>query len=371
MKVALIPLKYNELNYGGLLQFYALQKTVEAIGYEFDILKVDAERLVCPSRVSPKIRFKRFVKRMLNVFLNKKTQSGIWEQKIAQRAKVMDEFEKKFFGEFAELNATDISSYDAVICGSDQIWNPTCAKERTFLKFVPEKINKVIYAASFGCDELTQEQKAIYKPLIERLEHVSVRELSGKPLIESFVSRSDIEVVLDPTLLLNKEEWEKLTHPVEYKNYMFTYFLGKCEQHVEYLKDFAKKNSLTIVNIISENFSDGIEFGDINLYAASPHEFLSLIKNADIVFSDSFHACVFATIFNKKFYVFKRKNGERMIGRIETLLKNFGLPARIVNDWSKVSLSSSIDYLDFQQKQNVLAEKSISFLKKSVTNGKQ
>ena len=137
------------------------------------------------------------------------------------------------------------------------------------------------------------------------------------------------------------------------------------------MKDFAKKNSLTIVNIISENFSDGIEFGDINLYAASPHEFLSLIKNADIVFSDSFHACVFATIFNKKFYVFKRKNGERMIGRIETLLKNFGLPARIVNDWSKVSLSSSIDYLDFQQKQNVLAEKSISFLKKSVTNGKQ
>lgn len=367
MKVALVPLKYNELNYGGILQFYALQETIKSLGFDFDILNVEAEKLVCRPITPFETKMKRFVKKLVNPIMNTK-QSNNRNSGESERIAVMNKFEEMFFGKFMKATDTDILSYDAIICGSDQIWNPVCARERTFLKFVPDAVNKVIYAASLGCDDLTLEQKKAYKPLVERINYVSVREISAKPLLESFVNRDDIEVVLDPTLLLTREEWELLSSHVEHKNYMLTYFLGESKGYENYLKDFAQKNNLTIINVCSENFYEQTEFGDINLNAASPQEFLGLIKNAEVIFTDSFHACVFSSVFNKKFYVFRRKHGESMMGRIETLFKKFQLPNRIIDVLSEISLEDEIDYSGFEQNRKALAEKSVTFLRKSVMN---
>ena len=374
VKVAIIPLKYDELNYGGVLQFYALQKTIKKLGFNIEILKVDAETKVCIAEGKRTIttKIKRLMLKAVSPVLRLKNRRKI-EKYIRERKRKIEEFKTAHYTNTVDITDINMNEYIAVVCGSDQIWNPKWARERAFLGFAPNGVNTVIYAASLGCEIMTEYQKSIFKPLVENINFVSVRELSAKSLLESFTDRKDIEVVLDPTLLLKVSEWDEITKPVEHTDYVFTYFLGEYNDFAEYVKAFAASKNLKIINIpyASGERVDSTDFGDVKIYDASPQEFISLIKNATVVFTDSFHACVFSSLFKRKFYIFKRKNGEEMMGRIETLIKNFNLPNRIIDITSEISLDQEIDYSGFEQLQDELIRKSINFLNMSVSNDKE
>lgn len=366
MKVALIPLLYEEYNYGGLLQFFALQRAVLKLGVDAEILRISAERAVCKNKtVLSRIRsFILFPKKVLYQIEKKR----FFQNYYLERIKKTIEFKKNYYLPIRNYKKKE-NRYDAYICGSDQIWNPNWARERAFLSFAPTNKRKIIYAASIGCESLTDFQKKCFKPYVEKLDYVSVREYSAKTLLDSFVKNKKIDVVLDPTLLLTVDEWNELIENVEYSNYLFVYFLGNVRLYQKDIIEFAKKKNLKIVNIACASF-EKIEkntFGDIIIDNAGPKTFISLIKNASFVVTDSFHASVFSVLFKKEFIVLKRF-GADMQGRIETLLKNFHLPSRIVSklDFDLLNSFDMIDYgkNDFLQKE--MMNVSYDFLKKAL-----
>ncbi len=363
MKIALIPLLYEEYNYGGLLQFYALQKAVLKLGVDAEILQVSAEKNICKNKtILQRIKiFFSFPKRFFFQIKKKK----FFQNNYAERIKKTMAFKRDFYLPVHNYKKNE-NRYDAYICGSDQIWNPNWARERAFLSFAPRDKKKIIYAASIGCESLTNIQKKCFKPYIEKLDYVSVREYSAKGLLDSFVKNKKIDVVLDPTLLLTVDEWNELIENVEYSNYIFVYFLGNVRPYQKDIIEFAKKKKLKIVNIVCASFEkiEKSSFGDIIIDNAGPKTFISLIKNASFVITDSFHASVFSVLFKKEFIVLKR-SGVEMQGRIETLLKNFHLPSRIISkiDCDVLNSFEAIDYGENDLFQKEMMNTSYNFLK--------
>lgn len=364
--MALIPLLYKEYNYGGVLQFYALQQAIKKMGVEADVIKASAEKNIC-YKWSFTSFFKKALLKPLMVYFHLK-RKVFFSQNLSSRISKTNAFKKEFCLPEKKYNASK-NIYDAYICGSDQIWNPGWARERAFLSFAPSSSKKIIYAASIGCESLSEFQKKCFKPYVEKIDCISVREHSAKKILDSFIEGKNIDVVLDPTLLLTVDEWNRLTVNVNLSNYIFIYFLGDFEKHKESLVNFAKITKKKIVNIYCASFEkiDKEPFGDILIKDADPRMFISLVKNASIIFTDSFHASVFSVLFKKNFYVLKR-HGCCMHGRIETLFENFKLSSRII-DCISPEIYSSFDESVYDQNeycQKQMMNVSYDFLKKSL-----
>lgn len=366
-KIALIPLLYNENNYGGILQFYALQKTLINLGYAVETLKVNDDSLI----IKPKLNFKRFLMLFFKpYFIHKKNKNKTALQRLlADRFKKNDLFKSNYYCETVNINNISLYSYYAFVCGSDQIWNPRHARKRAFLSFAPKNSLKIIYAASMGVEELDNRQKHAYKKYVKNIEYVSVREQSAKKILDSFLDRDDIEVVADPTLLLTANEWNQLIPAKSIQQpYIFVYLLGNVTQDkLDIISNYSKQKNLKIVRIpfASSESLDDISFGEILINDASPDEFLSLIKNADCIITDSFHACVFSILFSKDFYVLKRNNSNSMFGRIETLFNHFHIKnERIIT--SSIAECDPIDYSLKEKYQNGLINVSMEFLEKAL-----
>lgn len=376
MKVALIPLAYDMHNFGGSLQFYALQKAIIDMGIDCYILQVNDDRVLCESNdLKLWKRIAWYIYERLNKYKSKK-EYLYRVNTLCERRKKFSLFKQKYYVETVNINDIDLYSFDAVISGSDQIWNPMFARRRCFLEFVPDDINKIIYAASMGCESMTDYQKSCFKPLVERIDHISVREKSAKRILDEFIEGCDISVQVDPTLLLLKNDWENIavdvSNIVGNKNYIFTYFLGNYSKQKDIISDFAKKHNLIIVNIpfASGETIDNENFGDIQYVNASPDEFIGFIKNAEYIFTDSFHGCVFSIIFEKEFFAYKRNNSSKMMGRIETLLENFNITGRVIDTNSPLENIGKIDYSKTESIQFELRRGSLKFIKESLENEK-
>lgn len=368
MKVGLVPLLYNEYNYGGVLQFYALQRILKNSNIECDIIFFNNDEKISYFELSIREKMLLNLKRTIYAFFDKK--DSIIEKNIKIRKLKIDEFKRQHYSQLINENNISYSKYDAIVCGSDQIWNPNWARRRCFLEFVPDEINKVIYAASLGCESMSKEQRAQFEPRIERLQYVSVREQSGKVILDSFIKDKDIKVVLDPTLLLLPEDWNNIVVEPKEKGYVFTYFLGKYDDKIDYIDEFAKRKGLKIINIpfASGEKNDDVSFGDLQIKDADPGEFIGLIKNAEYIFTDSFHACVFSVLFKKEFYAFQRDNSKKMQGRINTLLHNFNLPDRFIEVGTDLDMILSIDYQNNDMIQAALRRDSLAFLLDSIND---
>ena len=368
MKVGLVPLLYDEYNYGGVLQFYALQRILKSNNIECDIIFFNNDEKVSYYELPAGKKILLNVKIAIYGCFDGK--SNIIDENIRKRKLKIDEFKRQYYSPVINETNISYSEYDAIVCGSDQIWNPNWARRRCFLEFVPDEINKVIYAASLGCESMSKEQKAQFEPRIERLQYVSVREQSGKAILDSFIKDKDIKVVLDPTLLLLPEDWNNIVVEPKEKGYVFTYFLGKYDDKIEYIGEFAKRKELKIINIpfASGEKNDDVCFGDLQIKDADPGEFIGLIKNAEYIFTDSFHACVFSVLFKKEFYAFQRDNSKKMQGRINTLLHNFNLPDRFIEVGTDLDMISSIDYQNNDMIQESLRGNSLDFLLDSIND---
>lgn len=257
------------------------------------------------------------------------------------------------------------NEFDAFICGSDQIWAPSVFNTHYYLDFVFEDNKKIAYAPSVGLPQIDDENvRHLIKKYASKFSSISTREEQGSRIISEIIGR-DVETVIDPTLLLTSKEWNELASN-NYENsapYLLVYMLGKNEKYWKTIEKIAKQLKLEI-KIIPVFFGDLDRSGCIK-EPVGPADFLSLIKNASYVCTDSFHGLAFSVNYGKKFCVFERfKNNDKLNqnSRIYNALNLFQLNSRLVNSNLNTVIFDDINYSRVYEILNSEREKSIKYL---------
>lgn len=330
--VGLMTLDSHTYNFGGILQEYALQRVLEELGSKCEIIDYDVTsemNTFSMKRGLYNFTTYKVVTKIKRTLRQHKKGKNV-QIEVASRKKRFDDFRKDYMKlsrayKFPELEILQFP-YDAIVCGSDQIWNPDFNIPTFFLPFVAKNVRKVIYAASIGKGTLSKWQLKVYGKYMENLDAVSVREVSAQKLL-SAQYKQEIKLVLDPTLLLSGATWKEIaaSNTIGVENHVFCYFLENSLEKQAAAYKYAKDRGLKIVTIpylhdqvtsLDENF------GDIMSYDAGPLEFLNYILKANTVITDSFHATVFSILFEKQFWVFGRNFGTyNMNTRLDTLLE--------------------------------------------------
>ena len=245
-----------------------------------------------------------------------------------------------------ELGKFD-NSYDAFICGSDQIWSPYLMNPPYFLSFVPDNKPKIAYAPSFGITSTSAKKEKIICDLVKRFDYVSVREKQGSDFLKRITGK-DYPVMVDPTMLLERKDWEKcISDRIEKEKYIFCYMLTYNAKYVNVVKEYADKNKLKVILIKNDTGFENTGFTVVE--DAGPQQWLNYIKYAENVFTDSFHGAIFSIIFHKELVLFKRfsdKSRTSQNSRIYTLTEMLDIKDRIVAESSldKIGNMKTIDF---------------------------
>ncbi|MEG1947706.1 MAG: polysaccharide pyruvyl transferase family protein [Lachnospiraceae bacterium] len=304
-------------NYGNRLQNYAVSEIFQSLGYE--TYTIDMYQISNP--------LKRILKVIMqdNMYLVYLKFRQLLDKNLERERKVrFIEFTHAFmkkknivYNKELPFNLQD--KFDYFLAGSDQIWNPYFGgNPEYFLTFVPKE-KRIACIASIGVIELPDAVKTNYKEWISQMHYISVREESAAKLIKDLTGR-EVESFLDPTLLLERKEWEKLSKKPKVKipeRYILTFFLG--EEPQKWIEHYAQNDTLSV---ISMEHKDCPEY-----YVFDPAEFLYLISHAERILTDSFHAAAFSLKFRKQVNVFRRqqKSHKDMFTRIDNLLTKFGI----------------------------------------------
>lgn len=376
MKVGIITHYYGNLNYGGTLQAYALTRF---------LLKndVDAEQICfnyfagvsCKEEKTKRSFFKRLFNLLKNgpkgILKKIAVYNDIKNNLIGKKEVAFNSFrEKKVAHGHIVYDCKTLSDtnniYDVFIVGSDQVWNLMWYRPEWFLSFVPPSKKKMSYAASMAMDALTNEQQEMVKKHLLDYYAISVRERQSVGLLKG-IAPIEPQYVVDPVLLLNREDWDEICSERVIKGkYLFCYFLGDGKMERVLAKKTARVHGLKLVHIAHKPGKDFV-FGDVRLQGISPQQFVSLIKHAEYVFTDSFHAVVFSFIYQKQYFVFNRDEKGTMNSRITDITELFDTTERFCQVEEKETIRyinslSDIDYTKPNNKLKELREKSIEFL---------
>lgn len=371
MRIAILtqPLRYN---FGGILQNYALQTVLKRMGHE--VVTIDPNQYIKTTWKTPLHVLKRFI---INHLIMRRNIDPIWEYRKNDELRKLESNTGKFIKKHIKvvkyyiINEIDIASFDAFVVGSDQVWRPRYNKDRLsnmFLDFTQgTNMKRVAYAASFGTEEweFTEEDTKRCKQLLERFDGISVREDSGVELCHKYFNREAIHV-LDPTMLLTKEEYMKLfasNMKQRGGKKMFYYILDEEKSKFDYIEEEAIKMGLDTftVNACVNMNSDK----DINQRIQPPVEdWLKAFQDAEYVITDSFHGTVFSILFNKPFTVIL--NEIRGSARINSLLKMFHLEERLYNNCTKEY--SNIDWDEVNKILYTKRHEAYEFLSKYLSN---
>ena len=354
---------HDVYNHGASLQAYALQTYLELMGHSVEIIDYKPDYL---SRhyllwsVDNPIFDKPFIKQL---YLMAKLPGRLV---VLKRKKVFDAFTKLYLKRTArryhsneELKANPPHA-DVYIAGSDQIWNTLFQNGRDaafYLDFAPKEAKRISYGASFATEDVVEEYKPFVRKMLQNFDVISIRERCSLSLLAS-LGREDGVAVCDPVFLLLKEQWNEVTsHTHEKERYLLVYDTEHSAKIQEIVQRIAKEKILKIYNI------SGFRLGyvDKDLWASSPLDFVQLVRDADYVVSNSFHATAFSLIYERDFCVVNRSEG--INERMKSLLMSYNIEDRLVTGYS-ASLLNSIDY----KVVNPLLQKDIddskSFLKK-------
>lgn len=361
MKIGILTLNGN-FNFGNRLQNYALQQYIE------ELCNSEIQTIINTTNYSPKIKLTKRIKpsnilKKINYIIKFKI---LYKNKLKERNAKFLEFSKNIKETTYSISNRNIDNrcqeFDKVVIGSDQVWSPFFYRlsEIDFGMFL-EKEKVVSYSASIGADYIPENYVDLFKRGISNVSMISVRENSGKKVLEELTNRKDINVLIDPTMLLDIEEWQKIEKKPEHlknKKYILNYFLGKIsKKRKKEIEKIAKEYECEIINILDEKDP---------YYASGPSEFLYLERNAFLICTDSFHSCVFAILFDTPFIVFNREDKTvNMNSRIETLLSKFLLD----NRYYKGEISKELLKADYKEAHKILEderEKSLNFLKKAL-----
>ena len=342
-------------NYGGILQNYALQQVLIRMGHK--PITID---LLPPQRRKDKI------KHYLRSFLHLKWPDK-WDSPNRRNRNIHRFISKnlKTTHLVRKYNGTIVKLYrfDTIIAGSDQIWRPMYNEYYAdhlydeYFKFVGSSpVGKIVYAASFGTDEweYSQEQTETCRSLIHKTNAVSVREKSGVELCRQYFG-IEAQWVLDPTLLLDAEDYERLCAHIlrAEQSFIAAYLLDVEEELTDRIKALALEFELPL-----RFFSTG------EIKTLSIEEWLAMFRDATYVITDSFHGTVFSIIFNRPFISIG--NSSRGMSRFLSLLEQFGLEDRLSPEISTEIMLRPISWDSINERKDAWKEKSMRFLEQNL-----
>lgn len=336
-------------NYGALLQYYALQQFLKQRGHSAfwlryvieDNLKVKIKKIIFYFRKYKEVRvhksFMDFVDKYCCV------SNGVYHDNIET------------------LNLIDLQS-DFFITGSDQVWGG--ALEANYLMFVPNNKPKIAYAASFGKDNISVEQANKIRPWIQSFDKVSVREASGVNICKK-IGVNALHLI-DPTLLLSSEEYPVKSNRKDGK-YAFGYILnisGLSDIYWEKIKDIVVDNGWKMKVCAIQGAETYFPIN--NLVFPTPEEWLAYYRDAEFVFTNTFHGTVFALIYHKNFVsILQKGKGKTQNCRLLSLLEMFDLSDRIWDGETDIFQikNKPINWVAFEEKRKVMVDKSRDFFK--------
>ena len=377
MKIGIITFN-SAHNYGAVLQAWALQEYLKNQGHQVEIINY---RLPATDRL-----YKIFKNR--NPFkhgkLNKMVHGLQYIKKMKtepEKARKYRKFEKfinhtlnttKPITKFKDLNKANFD-YDIMIAGSDQIWNGGLTKGVNIaylLAFGKEDIKRVSYAASIGRDEIPEVEHSLFQRYLRDFDYISVREEKAKEEISKLTDK-EVSVVLDPTLLLDREMYDRLKKdPKSNQDYIYVHnvHLKKIDKRLNRVaEEMSKRTGLPIVH----NREDYDFSNELNKFTGgSPEEFIGYIANAKYVIANSFHATVFSIIYQKDFITIPHfQNPERM----RYLLDSLGIVNHLIGDIDELPEDLNelnIDYNKVEMDRLSLRKNSIAFLEKAINGPK-
>lgn len=372
-KIGILTLYYNNFNYGGLLQAYALQ-------HYLSINCCQAEQITFDSKITDTTFFKQnitnktgirkikavllYLKYLFTKKINMYCHKNAYEN-IGIRISHFKKFQKHIPHSdfvYTQDNIVDaLYKYDIFICGSDVIWNAGINPYVSCLGFVEGKY-KFAYAPSLGVATLPLGWFEQYELYLRSLDGISVRENSIKSDLQELLQREDISNVVDPTLLLTGEQWKTNLdlNDNDSPEFILCYLLGSSKKQRKLIEKASSAIDLPILTFpyignIYRHIDD--DFGHIKDFESDPLHFLKEIVQAEIVITDSFHAVVFSLIFHKTFWVVKRYSGELdsgMNGRVQNLLKLVGLESRLIEN-NQINTIDLYQKVDFQHSDYVIS----------------
>ncbi len=333
-------------NYGQILQCYATQHLVREAGYE--PLVVQYRKKDSWDLLAHNFSNRTALGRALNRYYERYYNRQVVEQEKSPRVERFTAFIQRYIPLSAPCYTKKMvedmtKDCDILVCGSDQIWNPVCFDPVWFLDFGTPKQKRIACAPS-GIFYEKEEYKECYQKmafLIEQLDEVNVRERIGADILRKYVKK-EIKVREDPTLRLGQKQWDKVADKKLVEgNYIFCYLLGSLSPYQMILRELkrgyqAEKIVYIPTNLLlEEGYREFLKYED-----AGPAQFLSLIKYAKAVCTDSFHGTVMALQYGIPFYNVRRvhKGTEAFGGgeRIDNLLQERGLSERWVRNVSDI-----------------------------------
>ena len=376
-------------NYGAALQGYALNQTIEKMGYEPAIVKYRGGMPTPPPKFTGIRRVRALLGRIKRRIFVKKSvrQKKACERKYKKEILLREEYFREFArSNFRYINSERISWLalkdappvaDIYLCGSDQIWNPFFKAGRNdlgyFLDFAPADKPRIAYAPSFGCAELPPPAKENIAELIAKFHAVSVREAAGQSIIKKETGR-DVPVVADPTLLFTTQDWEAVEKKVDGlpEKYILCYRFSDNPETKRSIDAISKTLGLPVVTL-PLSVPALRDKGYQKVFCAGPAEFVWLIHHAEFVCTDSFHATVFSLLFHRPFAVFLRENfhnqSSNMNSRIDNLLSIAELKDRVVagpiDEDALVSLTD-VSFDAFDENIKSLREFSLNWLENAL-----
>lgn len=371
---------YFHHNYGSMLQAYATEMIMQQMGLPF-------QTIACKAPIN-------YMQENKILYIIKKLLIADWKMRLGkmkiERAKKENpmfaknwEIRNKAFDQFAETffhvspyckNREELTkmaeNYSAFLVGSDQLWRTDSVEHGYYtLEWVPDHIRKIAYSTSIGVKELPWFQVEKNKRFMNRFDHIALREQSACDLVYKLTGRK-VPVVLDPTLLFTGDQWLEIQQqePLTNGKYIFCYLLGDNPSQREFIKSVKEKTGYKIVALqqLDDYIPSDEGFADEAPYVG-PREFLNYIRNAEYVFTDSFHCSVFSILYKKNFFTFSRfAEGAKQSTntRIDNLLHITGLEERrMTNDKTieeVVNFKRNFDGVD--EKLNALRKSSMDYL---------
>lgn len=380
MKIAILTLPFHT-NYGGILQAYALQTVLKRMGHDVKVIDQDQD---VPNSLYRNIKsivyfiLKKYILRKQNIVYHSMSEIKKRNKERGEREQYTRCFVDKYL---STLKIRDIkkdfpNDFDVIIVGSDQIWRRLyfrgyyrCGIENAFLKFCSHlNIKRVSYAASFGSDiwDYSVDETKECRQLLGLFDAVSVREASAVDICRTKLGRTDVKLVLDPTLLLMKEDYIKLVDDA--KLYQSTgnlmcYILDKNDKINTLVQKVAKDKNL--IPFVANSEVDNEKLLNVERIQPPVEKWLRAFMDAEFVITDSFHACVFSIIFGKPFITIG--NIERGLSRFESLLNDLNLKKHLIT--SMDDYDEKFDYQIKEDTYNRIIKKrkaSMSFLLESL-----
>ncbi|WP_022767907.1 polysaccharide pyruvyl transferase family protein [Butyrivibrio sp. NC2007] len=368
MKLAILTWVSGTSNYGSVLQAYALQEYLTALGFDVTVLnyKPVMDDVIYPPK------YNLYYKKAVNK-IDRLTHRNVTMKYVLKRTQLIcDEFvshnielSKPVQGISGLKKAAD--EFDVFICGSDQIWSMNKkVNPAYYLEWVPDTKIKIAYAPSLPVHNLNKLKIDFLKQALVNFAGISVREEETATALTAIIDKQ-VQSVLDPTLLVDKKLWENLLIDGSADNdepYILCYFLGKRDFYTKGIETIQKATGLSIKLIPTS--LDSASFNLDIVENVGPTEFLRLIKNAEYVITDSYHATIFSVIFHREFFLFKRfddgKKDTQNI-RIYDLAKKLQISDRIIDSGtSQIWPIEKIDYVKVDESIAELQDKSRAFL---------